>query len=1034
MQLDDELRQIFLEEVDGYLGVLTDPGTTLEARGDAAHGLKGAAGMLGYGDLQSLAETLEKSLRAGDAAPLSEHLPRVQEIVESIRHPDVVPAQDAPADSSAPPDDEVFPEESSDDFDPDTMAMLRTFFVEEAREHLGDMETELARLEQEPQSPHAVDALFRSSHTLKGAAATVGLGLIAQGAHRLEDRFEAIRDQGVPLTAVLRDTLVRATDLLRAMVDEPDPARHEATLAELLACLEPLSGADASLAEPSEAEATEDDDDGWDAETRALLLQTFTEEARDILDALDPQVEALWKASPEGADLDALFRLAHTLKGSAAAVGLTDLSDAAHGLEDHFDALRLGQTPSPAPDLLGALAALHDLVDAAGDATASRAPLERMRAAMAGSTPPSAAQDAAAPSPPRPKLRPPVESLPELAPLKLQKSTAEGPPTKRDRDEEAERVSLERRAGADRRRDERRRDDERLIRVNVERFDALLSAVGGIVFRRTLIERRSEELTGLVRDLSRSHQGLRSALVDLRALRGIDRHVQRLSELEVEFADEVSNFDRAESGLREETEGLRKDAQFLQDGLTQIRLLSVRYLFAQLRRAVRDIARKEGKQVVLQTEGEETEIDRVVAEKLADPMIQIIRNAVAHGIESPETREAHGKPKAGTVTISATQEGNFVTIEVRDDGAGIDVDSVRAALVQKGLMSAEEAEEAPEDEITAAIFLPGLSTRRAADSVAGRGVGLDVVRDTIVKLGGEVAVASERNQGTRFQARMPLSTAVTNALLFKSAGEVYCIPVRHVAETRYVKPKELVDHRGRKAIQLRGRLQPVIYLEEVLGQTARRQGKFLPTIVLRHLDFEFGVVVDKLVGPREIVLRKLGPLLEPLHLYTSATISGAGKVQMVLDVAVLHEWASAWRALAAARARALPRTAPRARSRILVCDDSRSIRQVVSRILAEEGFDVELAADGWDAWERMGSVRVDLLLTDLEMPRMDGYALVEKCRKDPMLENLPILVLSSRTGEENQRRAHDAGADGFLFKPVNRRVIVARINELLKHR
>jgi len=207
-------------------------------------------------------------------------------------------------------------------------------------------------------------------------------------------------------------------------------------------------------------------------------------------------------------------------------------------------------------------------------------------------------------------------------------------------------------------------------------------------------------------------------------------------------------------------------------------------------------------------------------------------------------------------------------------------------------------------------------------------------------------------------------------------------------------------------------------------------GKFLPTIILRHLEYDFALVVDKLIGPREIVLRELGPLLSPLDIYSAATISGAGKVQLVLDVPTLHLWASAWRTLPRVSTRALQSSTHQ--TRIMVCDDSRSIREVVSRILQAEGYGVELANDGWDAWERMTGLRVDLLLTDLEMPRMDGYTLIEKVRKQDDFAGLPILVLSSRTGEENQRRARRAGADGFLFKPVNRRVIIARVQELLR--
>ena len=706
------------------------------------------------------------------------------------------------------------------------------------------------------------------------------------------------------------------------------------------------------------------------------------------------------------------------MKGSSAAVGLPGIPVAARLLEDHVGLVREDRPiPTPGPDLLAVLATLHDLVDAALGGAPTESLLESFHGAMAG-------QRVSLPLPP------PGRPMPASGLTPRPKQSAA---VTRDAGIEEVTGEVERRGQPDRRATERRQEEDRVIRVNAEHFDALLSHVGEIVFRRTLIERRSEELTGLVRDLGRSHHGFRAALADLRNVRGAELHLQRFSELEVEFADELSNFERAETGLREQTEGLRRDAAHLQEGLTQIRLLSVRYLFARLRRSVRDIAHTEGKQVQFFTEGEDTEIDRLVAEKLADPMIQIIRNAVAHGIEPPEIRRELGKPEAGTVTLRASQEGNFVTLEVRDDGAGIDVAMVREVLVARGVMSADEAREAPEEEVTAAIFLPGLSTRRSADAVAGRGVGLDVVRDTVMTLGGEVSVVSTRQQGTRFVVRMPLSTAVTNALLFKTGGEVYCMPVRHVVETRYVRAEDVESHRGRRTISLRGKPVPLLDLAALLGVESRRQGKFLATLVLRHLEFDFALTVDRIVGPREIVLRKLGPLLDPLDLYGSATISGAAKVQLVLDVATLHRWASAWRTLHAAKkpqALAVSRGAAQ-RTRILVCDDSRSIQQVVSRILTEEGFSVELAADGWDAWERMNALRVDLLLTDLEMPRMDGYALVEKCRRSEQLRALPILVLSSRTGEENQRRAKKAGADGFLYKPVNRRVIVSRIREIL---
>lgn len=1059
MDLDRELRQVFLEEVAGYLTVLRDPTRILADQADAAHGLKGAAGMLGFDDLHRLAAELETSLRQEDLSLLAAHTARIQTLVDAIGPPPEPAASPCDPPNGSPPEtlgesppsgapdphaarepDGAAESSFAESFDPETAAMLRAYFIEEAAEHLTNMDMALDRLSDAPDDQDALHSLFRASHTLKGAAATVGLGDISSAAHKLEDAFEQMRDRSSPVREPERARLQEATDLLRELVEGPDSQENRSAAERMSALIAPILTPHpaGSTEEPTESFLSLDKaatppldetpppdegaltDDDWDEETRAILLSTFLEEAQDILIALDPAVEALWRGGPKEADLDELFRLTHTLKGSAAAVGLLTLSRAAHRMEDTFDALRRGEG-SASPDLLGALAALHDLVDHLKDLPASEEALSRLEQALA---PPTDASPISEPA-----TSPPGSAPPSPPPLAAK-------PTALAVEQDVVLPEVERRQEPDRRASRRRGgEDQRLIRVNVERFDSLLEAVGQIVFRRTLIERRSAELTDLVRDLARSHQGLRTTIADLRTTRDANPHVQRLGELEVEFADEVSNFERAEAGLREETEGLRRDALFLQSGLTTIRLLSVRYLFARLRRAVRDIARAESKQVIVETAGEETEIDRVVAEKITDPLIQLIRNAVAHGIELPSDRIAAGKPEAGRVSLTATQEGSFVTLEVTDDGRGIDVEAVRNALVDKGLMDPDQATSAPESEVRAAIFLPGLSTRSNVDSVAGRGVGLDVVQDTIVKLGGEVAVASERGGFTRFRIRMPLSTAVTNALLFKCGGEVYCIPVRHVVETRYVKPGEIQDHRGRPSVEVRGKLQPVLYLDAALGVETRRQSTLLPTIVLRHLDMKFTIVVDKLVGPREIVLRSLGPLLSPIDLYSGATISGAGKVQMVLDVGVLHQWASAWRGLAARQiAQSQPILTSPEQDRILVCDDSRSIRQVLGRILAEEGFRVELASDGWDAWERMSSVGVDLLLTDLEMPRMDGYALVKKCRGAPHLANLPILVLSSRTGEENQRHARESGADGFLFKPVNRRVIVARIRELLRIR
>ncbi len=1015
MQLDAELLAIFLGEIAGYQEILERPDADLEEQAAAAHGLKGAAGMVGFSELGDLAKALEQSLREGDTGPRDEHLPRIRELIADIAAGGVA----GEGDVQEPTSDVHEAEEDQSAFDPETAALLQGFFMEEAADHLASMEAELDRLGEDPGDAEAIDVLFRASHTLKGAAATVDLHHVAEAAHLLEDRFEGIRAAGGKISPGEMDRLAHCVDLLRSIVSaEPEqvPDLHAKLQREVDM---PLDLADPASPD-SPAPAPEDDPlgegMGWDEETAAIILETFRDEASELLDDLDPLLQEL--AGGSRRELDRLFRLAHTLKGSAGAVGMTRMAQAAHALEDTLELLRRDKGDAPPPDLTDVLTALRRLSTLESSSPEAAELLREVKEQLRVATGAGAAGADA------------TTRLPTLSLLPATHPRATPPQESPLQDTSEPAVTLERRDRPDRRLGSRREEEGRMIRVNAERLDELLRSVGEIVFRRTLIERRSEELTGLVRDLNASHLSLRAAVVALRDLRGAERHVQRFSELEIEFADVLSNFERAEAGLKEETEGLRKDARYLQAGLTEIRLLSVRYLFARLRRSVREIARLEAKQVTLVVQGEDTEIDKVVAEKIADPMIQIIRNAVTHGIEPPEERLALGKPVAGTIAITATQENNFVTLEVSDDGRGIDLASIRAALIDRNLMSPEEARHAPDEEVTAAIFLPGLSTRQETTSVAGRGVGLDVVHDTISKLSGEVTVWSERSRGTRFTIRMPLSTAVTNALLFKTGGEVFCIPIRWVVETRSVGAGDVTTHRGREAVLHRDKTIPLLRLADLLGSESRVTDRRLPTIILRHLDFEFALMVDKLIGPREIVLRELGPLLEPLDIYAAATISGSGKVQLVLDVPTLHMWASAWRTLKRPTPRhALPGSPSQ---RILVCDDSRSIREVVSRILLAEGYTVELAHDGWDAWERMCGLPVNLLLTDLEMPRMDGYTLIEKVRKEKEFRSLPILVLSSRTGEENQRRARQAGADGFLYKPVNRRVIVARLKDLLQ--
>ena len=712
--------------------------------------------------------------------------------------------------------------------------------------------------------------------------------------------------------------------------------------------------------------------------------------ARGLLDLERPRLaggaaedHALSEAD-SGALVGELFRKTHTLKGSAATVGMQAVSEGAHWLEERFERLRDGRTTPAELDidaLLAAVDVLRECVDAANDLDARQA-LPRLAALLGVAAPPAVPdehQTAAAPG-----SAPPATSA------------AQDPP----------------------------RAERQLVRVEVGRIDRLMNTASELLFDRTRIERRVQEVKDLLRDLANSR----------RALRGLEPRLRspRLSEIEVELATAAAGLERATASLVDDVQALRRTSTDLQDGIAQVRVTPVHWLFSRLERPVREAARAEGKRVQFRLLGGETELDKTLADAIADPLLQLVRNAVVHGIETLEVRAGRGKPVDGLLEVRARPEGDSVVLEVDDDGAGIDPKQVRGALVRSGRMRADEAARIGDDELLPLIFLPGVSTRSdRADQLAGRGVGLDVVREAIARVGGDLSVTSRPGLGTRFTLRLPLTTAITSAILVKVGGQVYAFSHAAVLETVNLEPGppgELIgttEHRGERV--------PVIRLGRLLGGDALA-GRRVPGVVLRHGERRVIAACDRLIGSREIVVKSLGPILAPLGIYAGATISGAGKVQLILDVGALaaltlrHPSASRGPAGSPPGVAESPQPGP---PRVLLADDSRTIREAVARILSGAGYRVDVVPDGWEALARLTEGRYDLLVTDLEMPGLDGYELMARVRRSPALQALPILVLSSRTGDENRVRAEAAGASGFIGKPLSRRLVLDRVRGLL---
>ncbi|MCE9580409.1 MAG: response regulator [Deltaproteobacteria bacterium] len=760
----------------------------------------------------------------------------------------------------------------------------------------------------------------------------------------------------------------------------------------------------------AERDDDEPDDRGgdFDADELAMLRQLFRDEAHEALEAVTARALATGAGPPAPDAVGEMMRVTHTLKGSAGTVGMDAMVDLAHRLESALALLRGGGWTAAVADQIIEIAdgmrlhvdALDRPDDAAAQATRVRGLVASLASALGGRVESSPRGPRLA-VPPRP--RPPTDSDGVVAtPIELGDTTR------------TIRTGADLSAAVP--------DGRAMLRVEPERVDALMSAAGELLFDRTRIERRVHLLRSLARDLTRSRHLLRDEIGPLRVATGDADRARiegRLVTIERDLAAQATQLTQTTAALFDETEALRRTIGELQKGLLRMRMQTARSLFARLARSLRAFSRTAGARIELRTHGDDTEFDKALAEQLADPLVQIVRNAIVHGIEPAVERVARGKSPVGTLTIAARQEGGLVIFELTDDGRGIDPHALRERFVATGRWTPARAQLASDADVLHALFDAGVSSKDEADELAGRGIGLDLVRETVARLGGEIQLQSTPGRGTTFTLRLPVTTAVAQAMLFKVGGQVYALPQVHVVETTQIDG-------AAQTVPLRHEQLPVVRLEQLLatggaaidsGPVAESTGR-RTAIVVAYAGKGVVCTVDKIVGPREIVVRPLGPLLAPLPLYAGATISGSGKVQLILDPAALVRIAHPGAvAIAPSAGGATTSSAGRA----LVVDDSRAIREALTAMLARDGWIVDVAEDGAGAWHMVQQLRYDLLITDLEMPRMNGFELIARLRRDKTLADLPVVVITSRASSENRRRARELGARAMVGKPITRR-------------
>jgi chemotaxis protein histidine kinase CheA len=709
------------------------------------------------------------------------------------------------------------------------------------------------------------------------------------------------------------------------------------------------------------------------------LGRYFDAEAAEHLATIDRAVAELDDRPGDEAALEDLRRAFHTLKGAADAVQRAPIAQAAHLVEEivvrggGIDAARMGK-------LERAIPLLHAIV---AEDQATPLHLRALRV-LAG-------------------RRESADAMPAV--------TAEAPPSSL--------VPAAPAAAPERRRIERRRDPEGIIRVEARAVDGLIDGIGELQQIGQRVARRSSAIRRTARDVTAT----RVAVVQ--ALRAIGpprpwgppaAALTALDEVAAELSATAAALDAESDALALDEEVVRRVSDDARGELGRMRMAPARWLFERVAASLDAEARHAGRDITLRSEGLSVEIDRALAERLVDPMIQIARNAVIHGIEDPETRARQGKPLGGTVTLSARMHGGDVVLAIADDGRGIDVEAVRRRGVELGLLPPREAASAPPGRILEAIFLPGFTTRPEADEHAGRGVGLDVVRREVERFGGSVRVGSTHREGTRFEVTFHARVFVLWALLVRLGEHVIALPAHSVGD---VVPLPATG----RAAEL-----PTASLPVLLGLDRETAPWRTGAVVSRpagEVLLELGGELD----PVELVARRMPPLLEGLAPYVGTAIGPDGRITLLVDPAPLAD-----RVLGMGEA--IPVAPPIGRAkreerrlRVLLVEDSATTRELLAAMLRHAGHEVDAVSDGRQALRRLRERRVDVVVTDVAMPHMDGLTLVTTLRAQPETATLPVVIVSSRAGPDTLAFAERHGAT-LLAKPVARQRLVETIRRI----
>ncbi|MFN9006789.1 MAG: Hpt domain-containing protein [Betaproteobacteria bacterium] len=946
---------------------------------------------------------------------------------------------------------------------------LFNIYLNEADELSRRLVNELAEWSLDAPSQPVSDTAVALAHSLAGSSATVGYAELSALARALEHALMRSAAAGRGRSGE-PELFGAAAEHIRHLLHQfaagflrpVDPALTEA-LSEHERLPPPVEDAAAELApepgpvpapvappEPGAEFPAEPDgievQDAIDAE----LFPIFEEEADELLPQLQQRLRE-WHAHPGNpAAPSSCMRTLHTFKGGARLAGAMRLGELAHRLESAVEELMaLDEIASPQIDSLllqaDAMSALYERLRRGGGAVAE-----------------SAAPATAVPVlPVLPVLEPaPANQPSELAgadpvePL-AEPAAAPAAPVVIDWSRFAAALPAEPAAADDAL--AAAPGSPAAVRVRAALLDRLVNGAGEMAIARSRIEGSVTQLQGSLGELTESLERMRRQLRDIElqaetqiaarveaaksSSEGFDplemdrfTRFQELTRFMAESVNDVATLQRSlQRALQTAEDELAAQARLtreLQDDLLRTRMVEFESTADRLYRCVRQAARDTAKQVRLDLVGGGIEIDRGVLERMVGSFEHLLRNSVAHGIEAPAERAARGKDASGQITVTVAQSGNEVAVEFADDGAGLDLERIRRRGLERGLIDADATPS--ERELAELIFAPGFSTVETVTELAGRGVGLDVVRAEVAAMGGRVETSTEPGRGTRFRLLLPLTTAVTQVVMLRAGSTTVAVPSPLVELVRRVPTAEVEAAYDSGTLAYQGEALPFFWLAALLqaGPRGSRSGRTQTVVVVRSAAQRVAVHVDEVLGNQEVVVKNVGRQLSRLPGLAGVTLLPSGAVALIYNpVALATVYAAAAQAAARVEAGAAETAAPAPPAEaagepvraplVLVVDDSLTVRRVTQRLLVREGYRVVTAKDGLDALERLGEERPAVLLSDIEMPRMDGFDLVRNVRADARLAGLPVIMITSRIAQKHRDHAAELGVDHYLGKPYS---------------